>query len=307
MDMQYLNNDNMDCELIESSAKMSFHLDGENEIDAVLLSKMISDMAELTKLTAREVNPDAYLKMNVTAFRNGSFEIVYSAVCQVTKTIINNMPEIADLAAKVIGSVKGIFEIKKLLKDNREQSIKEEQDDYIIVESQNGKTVRVPKQSAIILNVVQADQLVTNISGYAREHNPDGGFSVGTDDKNDDDVYCSCEDIVGMSKTMPFTETVTCQRSRIEATMLIRKAVFEGTAKWGFDLNGKAIEASIEDDDFIQEFQRNGSVNKGDHIKATVEIYVDLDFKGLPIKGSEKYTVIKVYGGIIHSMEQMRL
>lgn len=295
----------MENDLIESRAKMSFHLDGDNEIDASLLSKMISDMAELTKLTAKNVNPDAYLRMNVTAFKNGSFQIDYSAVCQAAKTLFSTAATCTTLATAVIGSVKGIFEIKKLLKGNKEKSVTDNGNGTITVESADGKKIQVPAQSGIVMNVIQADQLVTNISLYAKEHNPSGGFSVSA---GGDTVYCSSEDISGMSKTIPIVETSTCQRSRVEATMLIRKAVFEGAAKWGFDLNGKAIEASIEDDEFMLAFQRNGSVNKGDHLKATVEIYVDLDLQGIPIKGSEKYTVIKVHGGILHNgMEQSKL
>lgn len=291
----------MENELIESKAKMSFHLDGESEIDAVLLSSMIADMAELTKLTAKETNPDSYLKMNVTAFKNGSFQIDFSAVCQVAETMFTGTAACVGLAATVIGGVKGIFEIKKLLKGSKAKAVEKDDNGYITVEASNGKKITVPSQSGIVMNVVQVDQLVTNISSYAREHNPDGGFSVSDGEKT---VYCSSEDVSGMSKPMPIVETSTCQRSRIDATMLIRKAVFEGSSKWGFDLNGKAIEASIEDDEFLLEFQRNGSVNKGDHIQATLEVYVDLDLQGIPIKGTEKYTVIKVYGGILHSMQQ---
>lgn len=295
----------MENELIESKAKMSFHLDGDNEIDAALLSKMISDMAELTKLTARNTNPDAYLKMNVTAFVNGSFQIDFSAVCQAAETMFSSVPACVGLAATVIGGVKGIFEIKKLLKGSKEKSSVENGDGTITVESNSGQKIRVPAQSGIVMNVVQVDQLVTNISAYAKEHNPDGGFSVSSDN---DTIYCSAEDVSEMSKPMPIVETATCRRSRIEATMLIRKAVFEGAAKWGFDLNGKAIEASIEDDDFMLQFQQNGSVNRGDHLKATIEVYVDLDLQGFPIKGSEKYTVIKVHGGILHNdMVQTKL
>ena len=50
-------NDN--SELIKSTAQFGIHLEGESEIDAILLSKTISDMAELTQLAARKVNPDA--------------------------------------------------------------------------------------------------------------------------------------------------------------------------------------------------------------------------------------------------------
>jgi len=70
----------MDAELIKIKTAFGFHLSGESSIDAELLSKTIHGVAKLTDLAAKEENSEAYLKMNVTAFKNGSFEIAFSAV-----------------------------------------------------------------------------------------------------------------------------------------------------------------------------------------------------------------------------------
>ena len=55
-------------ELVESTAQFSFRIDGGNEIDASVLGKTISDIAELTRLATLEEDSEAYIKMNVTAF-----------------------------------------------------------------------------------------------------------------------------------------------------------------------------------------------------------------------------------------------
>ena len=150
---------------------------------------------------------------------------------------------------------------------------------------------------------IQADQLITNISNYAKEHNPNGGFTVSDGAGN---VYCSSCDIYEMAKASDITETSTCQRSRVETDLLIRKPDLEGSSKWGFTYNGRIINASIEDDYFLEWFQTHGTVNRGDHIHATLEIYVDIDPQGNPIKGTEKYTVIKVHGEILHDIENTK-
>jgi len=294
----------MERELIESRSKMSFHLDGDSEIDAALLSRTISDMAELTQLAAKEVNPDAYLKMNVTAFKNGSFQIDFSAVCQIAESLFSNTAACAALAATVIGGVKGIFEIRKLLKGEKPKSVTEDKNGFITVESKDGDSVRVPKQSGIAINVVQVGQLVANISSYAKEHNPDGGFSISNEDGS---VYCSSHDAEEMSKQATVIETTTCQRSRVETDLPIRKAVFDGTAKWGFQYDGKAIDAAIEDESFMDWMQAEGSIRGGDYIHATLEILVETNSDGLPKRGTEKYTVIKVHGHILHNIEQTEL
>ena len=293
----------MNGDLIMSTAKMSFHLDGENEIDASLLSHMISDMAEYTKIVANEVNPDALLKMNVTAFKNGSFQIDFSAVCEVVETLLTNAGTVLTVAATVIGSVKGGIEIKKLLKGEKAKKVSG-RDDTIEVETQSGEKITVPKASQVVIYNVKADQLVSNIAGYVREHNPDGGFSVS--DSNGE-IYCSSEEIKYMERPAPIEEITACQRVRVEADLLIRKAVLEGNSKWGFDFEGKAIEASIIDDDFLEWFQGYGIVKRGDYINAIVEIYVDIDPNGFPIKGTEKYTIAKVNGKIQHDIQQEKL
>ena len=48
----------------------------------------------------------------------------------------------------------------------------------------------------------------------------------------------------------------------------------------------------------MKRFQENGTIRKGDYIKATLEIYMDLDEEQQPIKGTEKYTVTDVHGDI---------
>ena len=145
-------------ELIKSKATLSFHLDGKSEIDAVVLSKMISDMAELTKAVAQEVNPDAYLKMNVTAFKNGSFQIDFSAICEAAQTVFCALPSAVSLAGATILAVKGIFEIKKLIRDGKPKKVERLDDKSIKIEAKDGGTVIVPKESGAIISSVRIDQ-----------------------------------------------------------------------------------------------------------------------------------------------------
>ena len=50
--------------------------------------------------------------MNVTAFKNGSFEVLFSAVCQAAETLFTGVGVAATTAGAVIGAVKGGIEIK---------------------------------------------------------------------------------------------------------------------------------------------------------------------------------------------------
>lgn len=287
-------------ELVKSEATFGIHLDGESQIDAELLSKMIHDMAELTRLAAKEENPQAYLKMNVTAFKNGSFQIDFSAVCEAAKTFFLTASAGAGLASVVIGTVKGFLETKKLLKGEKPKNVKEK-GPQIEIENSTGEKVQVNKSSQAILHDCQIDQLTMNLSIYMMGHNPDGGFEFVSGKEK---VRFGPDDVKVISKPMSIEEETICKRSRVEAELIIRKAALVGRSAWDFIYKGKTISASILDDEWISEVNSGDvAMRSGDYILATLEIYVDLNSDGKPIEKSEKYTVIKVQGGIRHLNE----
>ena len=298
-------NDN--SELIKSTAQFGIHLEGESEIDAILLSKTISDMAELTQLAARKENPDAYLKMNVTAFKNGSFQIDFSTVCEVAQTISSVVVPVAGLALTVVGVVKGIFEIKKFLKGEppKEVTPDPENPSRVIIKSNNGAVINVEASSTIVLNNFRADQLASNISYYAKEHNPAGGFSFFVEDE---EFHCDSQDVDNMLVPLPVVEEIITKKSRIEAVLPVKKADILGRSAWDFRFKGKSITAKIDDDDFLETIHNGAAVKAGDYINAILEVEVHLDGDGKPIDGSEQYTVVSVHGGIQHDMsEQLEL
>lgn len=289
---------------MESRSQFSFHLDGESEIDASLLSAIIGDMASLSRIAAREVNSEAYLKMNVTTFRNGSFQIDFSAICNVAASLFNLMQTNVPVANQIISTIKGFLEIKKLLKGKPPRKVLPRKDGTVEIENKLGEKISVPKTSAIIIENMEVDQLTVNISNYALEHNPDGGFSFS--DENGA-LHCTAKDVENMAKPLPIKEETICRRTRVETSLPIRKADFIGRSRWGFTYNKKTIEASICDDAFLERVHNGETIKKGDYINATLEIYTDLDANQKPIPGSEKYSVIAVHGSVQHEAEQLKL
>lgn len=290
--------------LMESQAQFSFHLDGNSEIDANILSNIIGDMAKLAKLTAQNIEPDAYLKMNVTAFQNGSFQIDFSAVCEAATGIWSFVAGTVPVAGKIVDAIKGCFEIKKLLKGQSPKKVVDKTDKTIEVENNAGEKITVPKASAIVIHNSNIDQLIVNISNSALEHNSDGGFSI-TDSQKEE--YYTIEDVKSLSLPLPIEDTVLCKRYRLEATLPIRKPDFIGHSKWGFTYKDKMIEARIYDEGFLEQVHSGMTIKNGDFITSTLEICVDLNESGQPIPGTEKYSVIKVHGSIQHSPTQLSI
>lgn len=295
-------------DLIKSEAQFGIHLDGESAIDAFLLSRTIADMAELTQAVAQGENPDVYLKMNVTAFKNGSFQIDFSAICEIARDLGAILGPMSSFATTVVTNLKGALEIKKLLKGKAPKSIEtsKEDDSKIIVKSNQGQIITVGAGSAIVINNRRADQLATNICQHILDHNPQGGFTfIGEDGAT---LAYTPEEVLGMSKLLPICEEKTTKLIRMEATLPIKKADILGHSSWDFRFRGKSITAKIDDEKFLDEIHSGVAVKAGDYITALLEIQIDLDEIGTPVEGSEQYRILSVRNGIQHNTnEQTKL
>lgn len=286
----------MVVKLMKSEDTFSFHLDGNSYIDAVVLSKIIMDLAELTKIAALEENPEAYLKMNVTAFKNGSFEIGFSAICEFTENLISQGSQFIQLASTAISTVKGFFEIKKLLKGKKPKSIQENNDGKITVTSEDNHSVTVNKSSGAVVSNIHIDSLVVNISTNVNENNSTGGFSF---ESNNESVYFNNDDIEQMSKPLPIMEEEIIKTSVIRVDLPIKRAALIGRGAWSFIYNNKTIEARMEDEDFLEQMHRGEiSIHSGDFITAELAISVPIKEDNSLDESAIKYSIRKVDGGI---------
>lgn len=285
----------MGVKLIKSEDYFSFHLDGKNSIDAKILSELIGDIAELTKFAALEENPDAYLKMNVTAFENGSFQINFSAICEFAENLINNVLPLAEFASITISTVKEFFEIKKFLKGKKAKSIKVQEDGKVIVTSEDNNSMVANNSSIAILNNPHIDNLVVKITSNVSDNNSDGGFSF---DTSSESIHFDKNDVSNMRKPLPIVEESIIKTTVILVDLPIKKADLLGYSTWSFIYNGKQIEAKIDDVDFLEKIH-NGqfSIHGGDYITAELEISVNMD-NGVLDNSTAKYAIRKVKDGV---------
>ena len=283
----------MKTDLLKSQANLGFHLHGDSYIDAELLSRTIHDVVELTKLAALEENPDAYLKMNVTAFKNGSFQIDFSAICEIARNLFT--VENINIASGIISTVVGFFEIKKHLKGKAPKSVTPSGPN-LKVENEDGDVITVSRSSGSVIYNIKMDQLVVNVAADALEHNPNGGFTLSA---GDFEFTCNKDDASVISKPLPIEESTTCKRYTVEDLLPIKKADILGKSAWSFIYKDRVINATIGDDDFLRKIHTGSvSIHAGDYIEATIQIFVDLDENGSPMPDTAKYTIIQVKGDI---------
>jgi len=290
--------------LLKSNAAFCIRFSGENEIDASLLAKTINDIAELTKIAAKEECHEVNAKLNVVVFEPGSFQIDFSAIVEMLPTLMTGVGIVAGLTLTVVKNVKGIFDIKKHIGDKKAKSISDNGNDSIIVENENGDKLIAPKGSLVVINNIKVDNLVANVATSAKAHNPEGTLTFSTE--NEKSVF-SPDDLIEMSKTQHIEETILCRKTQIETILKIKKPDILLRTKWDFYYNDKLISAKIDDDGWLEQLHnREFKIGCGDSIKVILEQSFDLDSTMSLVEGSERYTVIKVIENIEFESEQMK-
>ena len=292
-------------DLIKSESQFSFRFDGKSEIDAVLLSKTIIDIIELIKCAAIDECPDAEIKIQIINFRSGSFQVVFSTISEAVQGLYRPAASAGTLALKLINIVKGYLKIKKLLRGKQPRSIAESDESNIVIESATGDKITVPTKSKEVIFKADIDRYTIQISEKVMEHSPDNGFTIMS---HDEVTEFTSEDVQIMSEPI-CTESDRFGKSEVIADLRIRKPDLLKNTSWQFIFLGKSINAKIIDDNFVKNIQ-SGKVNfkSGCYIRAKLEITFYRDSMGEPIDGTEKYTVIHVFGGIVrYEAEQLTI
>lgn len=288
--------------LEKSKETFSFHLDGGHEINALLLSTIINNMATLVDISGKEIDPDIYIKMNVTAFKDGSFQIDFSAICETAETIFQTLimanPALT-LATNIIDTVKTFFEIKRFLKGEKPTLTQYKENGDVIITNVNNSTLTVNKYEANIFNNCRIDQLVTNVAHCATQHNPNGGFSLSS--STGENKY-SAQDTHNMSVSTLFQDDsiINMQCQKITTDLYIKMPDLTGYRQWEMYFQGERIRVNIEDNDFLEKVHNGLTFKAGDYIKCVLQITIELDKNGIPQNNTTKYSVLSVIGEIQH-------
>ncbi len=292
----------MGGKFVKSEASYSFALYGDNQVDAELLSEVIHNFAQLTKQTVNVESPEIYIKLNVTAFRQGSFIVDFSTICEAQNLLTGILPQTVSLAKNVVETIKGFFEVKKFLNGEKPQSI-EKTGTSVCIRNNNGQVLNAPEGSIRILENAQIDNLVLNIC-HDVQSSGSNGFSLSS---GSGQSIFSLDDIQSIKKPISSEREIYLKSMTIEAFLPIKKLDIMGNSAWEFRYNDHSIRALMEDENWLQEVQTGKiSFKSGDALYAQLEIIMELDENKIPIDGTEKYVVKRVLEHI-HDSEQTTL
>ncbi|MCL1996173.1 MAG: hypothetical protein FWG63_08210 [Defluviitaleaceae bacterium] len=293
-------------QLIKSESAFSFNFDGGDEIEAVLLSKSINDIVELTKLTSSLECKDAYIKIKITSFEKGSFQIYFSIISEAIETIARPALTLGGLAVMVISIIKGYFDVKKHLEGKQPKTTVEKDNGKIEIENENGQKIEVESTSLTIINNTNIELYVNSIIDNVMEHNPNGGFNIKTEYETTKYV---AEDMLKMAKPFAIKDKEdTFEIYHITTALPIKKADLLKSSSWEFIFQGKIIKATILDTDFLGRVHKGLiSVKARDYINAKLEIKIPKDNQGGIIGNKEKYSILKVLGEVQTSTDAEQL
>ena len=287
-----------------SEDTFSIAFDGDNVIEAGVLGTALSNIAYIIdKVVKNEATSEDY-KLQVKTFEKGSFSIEFLFVLMT----IGQMTQFYTLqdAANVVSVLKGMFDIKRLLKGQKPKSVKDRlEEGYVQVEAPDGTAIMAPLGSKIVIANHEVDRKVSEIAQAAKIHNPEGGLKLL---HGDDEYHYEKESIEEIAKQVYVQEGTNSENQQLIRVLLpVKKPVLIGDGAWTFRYGTRSISASIADKTFIQSVhQGKSSYKAGDKLDADMSIQTILSPNNQPIR--EVYTIEKVYGIVpATDSEQLKL
>jgi hypothetical protein len=286
----------MDKSYLESQGEFSFSFEGKNSINAETFSKTITAVIEAIQIVTANEEPDAFFKLEISSFRPGSFTMDLIAVMGVIPSLLNEQN--LDTAQKVVTIFLGVLGIKKFLKGKPPKQIKHDKG-MAVITNERGENSSVPASAAnLYFQNAKIDKAIINIISAVKEDPERDSFEVYS--KGTEKVKIAKGEFDDMSETIVVDDNVkNVWKNEICTNLLIRQPDFMGNAKWGFYFN-RYIQVTIADLGWLNKV-RTGKIKiyAGVRIPVKLVIEVDIGKDNLPIKDSERYSILEVTGDII--------
>jgi len=285
--------------LKEEIETFTVNFSGSNYIDSEDLSIILSNLAKIIKVSAREIDPNAYCKLNFKQSRNGSIEIDFATVSQVTHTLFNLVSQGVGVAWIATQTFEKILDVKQRLKSKKFEIIKDDKQECI-VKTEDNEELKIDKTQSradLYFKDVVFDECVVNIFSSATKEE-ERKFSLKRKDRA---IEYNESDVSGFKRKVINKEDL--DKSKIDnkeeiRDLIIKKPDFLGCSKWEV-VSDRTINVSIEDEEFAKKV-KSGLVKiyAGCKIKAKMNIITKTD-EEFNIIGEPDYKVIEVIGDII--------
>lgn len=279
----------------ESSSDFSFEFGGENEIDASIVVETITSVVESIQHITNKIEPDAYVKVKVSSFECGSFDINLKAIAECAKTLFN--VDNIQIASLIVTTFLGCIQIKEHLKGEKPKSIFDEGDKSVIINCEDKELVKDKCVAKTYFGDAQIDKGITNIFNVMVVDGSRDSLTVKQGENNV--IKIKKGDFADMAKNIVtdddmIEETMT---NIVDVDLLLKKPDLLGKSKWGFVFD-KNIEATIADEAWLKKVN-SGEIILYAGVKIPVKLLIEADLDDQRNLITTRYTVLEVTGDII--------
>lgn len=277
----------------------SFTFEGSSEISASLLGLSLSNLSYIVHEIGQKNDSYEECELKVSSFQKGSFEILFTTAI-IAAGQISALYSPQDLNS-ILNVLKGIFDIKKLLKGDRPRSaLPDIKPGYIHVTSPDGSSVLAPAGSNIVITNPEIDRKVSEIAQAVHQHNPSGGFRLAN---NTQAFSYDSQAIADIALQSYDTANSSDSRRSMRVSLPIVKVDLLGNSSWSFKYCDRTISAKICDQEFLKSVHSGQTAYKaGDMLDVLLIVTTKLSSNGIPLK--DTYQIDQVYG-IQPSPEQL--
>ncbi len=281
----------MKTDFIESVESFKVSFGGNTSINAETFAKSINNTIELIKESANAIDPSCFLRLEIKANQEGSFETIIDAIVRHKDDLLST----TSIAGNIIQGFLNFLLIKEHLKGRKARKI-ESNDKETAIQNQDNQVIKVHKEigNAYFQNN-KIDNLIVNQFSILADR---PSYSITTENNK---IIINQDSYDNMRQAVVDENFVvkTIKQKPIEVELLLKKPDLLGDSKWQFVYN-KTIDAKIEDEDFLEKVRKGRiSVRAGVKVPCLMEIEYDLTDRLDIIQKSERYNIKKITGDII--------
>lgn len=287
----------------ESIDTFKVRFEGGNSIDAELFTKIINNTVELVKASSRAIDPNAFLRLEIKATKEGSFETTIDAVARYIPDLINK--DNIRLAVEIVAGFLSFLQLKSHLKGRKPKAIEKSSKSSIVI-NQDGEALTATTN---IVNCYFNDHRIDNSivqifndlstsprDGMVVEHGNQHESFQRMDYKKMSSIIIEQDQPVNSKQTSEIIKS---------CALIIKKPDLIGRSRWEMIFAGQAINIKIEDEDFLAQI-KDGTIKLSGGCKLicdlTVKAEIDDEYNVMKLE----HIVLKVHG-IENKEEQLNL
>lgn len=219
-----------------SDCSFSFELAGDEGIYVDTLAITMDSVVGILKEIVNESEPDALVRLKVTKFDTGSFDIDFLALVETAKSVVTDAKVLATGVVSILTSIIGV---KQFLKGNKPKEVKKVEDGKIQITNESGEVMTTEGDvKDTLFNNCRVDNFIVNIfNGIDKE---EGKTALNIYDHTNKPLISIPKSDFSNMKTPIYDSSLDVAGTYINnltTTLQVRKPDLTGKSKWGFILD----------------------------------------------------------------------